>query len=82
MLNFDLDLRAKGGSKAPRKLVNRTPGCFSMGWYKSCTAQGRLQSVQIRTGGDLSHLPGPPGMQVAQPELSWECEGCHRQAGI
>lgn len=63
--------RVKGDSNAQRKLVRVTPGYFYMGWYKSCPAQGRLQCVQIGTGGgDLSHLPGPPGMQVAQPEPS------------
>lgn len=47
---------------------------------QSCTNRGRPQSV--RTGGDLSHLPGQPGLQVAQPEWSLGVWGCHRQAGI
>lgn len=67
----------------PIKHVNVTPGWFCLGWYQSCTTQGRLQSVQmVKTGGELSHWPGWPGMQVAQPELSLGVWGCHRQAGI
>lgn len=57
-----------------------TPGWFCLGRYPSCTNRGRPQSV--RTGGDLSHLPGQPGLQVAQPEWNLGVWGCHRQAGI